>query len=88
MRTKVDWAKWLGKKMTNTATVRKVGNSLALSLTDSLKKMNLAAGDEVYITETPRGIEISRYDPDFDQAMEAARAFMKGHPNMMKELAK
>ena len=74
--------------MSATATVRKVGNSLALSLTDTLKKMGLDAGDKVYITETPEGFSLSKYDPDFDQAMDAARKFMKRHPNMMKELAK
>ncbi|KLN61587.1 hypothetical protein WH96_04355 [Kiloniella spongiae] len=74
--------------MPNTAKVRKVGNSLSVTLTDVLKRHRIDEGDTLYISETPSGIMLQKYDPDFETAMEAAREIMDKHPNMMKELAK
>jgi hypothetical protein len=32
-------------------------------------------------------LELSRYDPDFEEAMQASRDFMRRYPNAMKKLA-
>ena len=67
--------------------IRKVGNSLSLTISDIAKDMGLGEGDKVYAVRTPRGYEISPYDANFDKAVEAAREFMRKYPNAMKKLA-
>ncbi len=67
--------------------IRKVGNSLSLTISDIAKDMGLGEGDKVYAVRTPRGYEISPYDANFDKAVDAAREFMRKYPNAMKKLA-
>ncbi len=43
--------------------------------------------DLLYATRTPDAIKLTRYDPEFDQALGAARDFMRRYPNFMKKLA-
>ncbi len=67
--------------------IRKVGNSLTVTVSDLAKDMGLGEGDRVYAVRTPRGFEITPYDPNFDKALETAREFMRKYPNAMKTLA-
>jgi putative addiction module antidote len=67
--------------------IRKVGNSLTVTVSDLAKDMGLGEGDRVYAVRTPRGFEITPYDPNFDKAIETAREFMRKYPNAMKKLA-
>jgi antitoxin MazE len=67
--------------------IRKVGNSLSLTVSDIAKDLGLGEGDKVYAVRTPRGYEITPYDADFDKAVESARSFMRKYPNAMKKLA-
>jgi putative addiction module antidote len=67
--------------------IRKVGNSLSMTVSDLAKEMGLGEGDKVYAVRTPRGFEITPYDEQFDKAVEAARSFMRKYPNAMKKLA-
>jgi putative addiction module antidote len=67
--------------------IRKVGNSLTVTVSDLAKDMGLGEGDRVYAVRTPRGFEITPYDPNFDKAVETAREFMRKYPNAMKKLA-
>jgi antitoxin MazE len=67
--------------------IRKVGNSLALTVSDLAADMGLGEGDRVYATRTEHGFEITPYDPDFDQAVGFARDFIRKYPNAMKKLA-
>ena len=67
--------------------LRKVGNSLTLTVSDLAKDMGLAEGDKVYAVRTPRGFEITPYDANFDKAMDVARNFMRKYPNAIKKLA-
>ena len=73
--------------MNKPLTIRKVGNSLSLTISDIARDMGLGEGDKVYAVRTPRGYEITPYDADFDKAVEAARDFMRRYPNAMKKLA-
>ncbi len=66
--------------------LRKVGNSLTLTVSDLAKDMGLAEGDKVYAVRTPRGFEITPYDANFDKAMDVARNFMRKYPNAIKKL--
>lgn len=67
--------------------IRKVGNSLSLTISDIAKELGLGEGDKVFAVRTPRGFEISPYDANFDKAVETARDFMRKYPNAMKKLA-
>jgi antitoxin MazE len=67
--------------------IRKVGNSLTVTVSDLARDMGLGEGDKVFAVRTPRGFEITPYDANFDKAVDAARAFMRKNPNAMKKLA-
>ena len=75
--------------MTHTLKVRRFGGSLGVILPKSVSDtLNIAEGDEVFITETAEGLAITPYDPDFEAALEDARAFMKSHRDAFRALAK
>ena len=70
-------------------TVRRVGNSLGLTLpAEAVKALRVGEGDTLYLTETPEGYQIVAHDPEFEKAMETAEGFMKRYRNALKELAK
>ena len=73
--------------MTKPLILRKVGNSLTLTVSDLAKDLGLGEGDQVFAVRTPRGFEITPYDANFDKAMDVARNFMRKYPNAMKKLA-
>ncbi len=73
--------------MNKPLTIRKVGNSLSLTISDIAKELGLGEGDKVYAVRTPRGFELTPYDAGFDRAVETARGFMRKYPNAMKKLA-
>jgi hypothetical protein len=47
----------------------------------------LEEGDEVFVSASAEGIQISPYDPDFDEAMADAREFMRTHLDAFRKLA-
>ena len=67
--------------------IRKVGNSLSLTISDLAKDLGLGEGDKVFAVRTPRGFELTPYDANFDKALQTARDFMRKYPNAMKKLA-
>jgi len=67
--------------------IRKVGNSLSVTISDFAKELGLGEGDKLFAVRTPRGFELSPYDLDFELAVENARTFMRKYPNAMKKLA-
>ena len=73
--------------MSHSVKIRRIGNSLGITMSDQVKEMGLKEGDTLYVVKTAGGIELTPFDPDFAEAMEAARAFMRAHPNAMKALA-
>ncbi len=73
--------------MNKPLVIRKVGNSLSLTISDIARDMGLGEGDKVFVVRTPRGFEITPYDNQFDKAVDAAREFMRKYPNAMKKLA-
>ncbi|WP_330204430.1 AbrB/MazE/SpoVT family DNA-binding domain-containing protein [Cyanobacterium sp. Dongsha4] len=69
--------------------VTTVGNSTGVILPkEVLAKMHVEKGDNLYLTPTPNGFEITPYDPEFEQEMETAREIMKQYRNALRELAK
>jgi putative addiction module antidote len=73
--------------MSKPAVIRRIGNSLGVTLSEAFKDMGLGEGDQVYVIRTTSGIELTPYDPDFAEAVESAREFMRAYPNAMKSLA-
>jgi len=69
--------------------VRKVGNSLdAMLPSEMAARLRVKEGDSLSVTETPDGIQLSPYDPDFDMAMEAFERGRKKYRNALRRLAK
>ncbi len=74
--------------MVRPVKVRKVGASLGVVLPkELLAELGLGEGDTLYLVRTPDGVELTRFDPDSRQAIEAGRKFMRRFPNAMKKLA-
>ena len=73
--------------MNKPLTIRKVGNSLSLTISDIAKDMGLGEGDRLFAVRTSRGYELTPYDANFETAVETARGFMRKYPNAMKKLA-
>lgn len=71
--------------MTKKLRVRKIGGGLGISLP---KDLGFEEGDELYAIRTADGLHLTPFDPDFEQAMQAASDFTKRYPNLMKTLAK
>jgi len=70
--------------MTKKLRARKVGSGLGLSLP---KDFGFEEGEELFAVQTTEGLHLTRLDPEFDKAMEAAGDFIRRYPNMMKKLA-
>ncbi len=74
--------------MTTKLKIRKHGRSLGLTIPkDIVGALGLEEGDELYVLQTPNGMELTPYDPDFAATLEDARSYMKRHRNALKALA-
>jgi putative addiction module antidote len=66
-----------------------IGNSTGVVLPkDVLARLKLSKGDMVFLSESPDGLILTPYDPDFAEAMEATGDYMRRHRDALKELAK
>ena len=75
--------------MTKTLTVRKIGNSFGVILgKDGLAELGVEAGDTLFVVKTADGIRLTAYDPDFAEALDAGRDYMRRHKNALRELAR
>lgn len=75
--------------MTQSTVVRKIGGSLGLILPKAvLDSLALKEGDELYVTATPEGLSLTPYDPEFADALEDAREFMRTHRDAFHRLSK
>lgn len=71
-----------------TLTITKIGNSEGVILPKHiLEKLRVGKGDALTVTETPDGIALSAYDPDFDRDMELAESIIRANRNALKKLA-
>jgi putative addiction module antidote len=74
--------------MVRKVTLRQMGGSIGATLPkDMADRLNLDAGDEVFIIETAEGLLITPYDPDFERAMAAYRRGARKYRNALRELA-
>ncbi|MEQ9289730.1 MAG: hypothetical protein RIG77_22570 [Cyclobacteriaceae bacterium] len=70
------------------AKVTTVGTSTGIILPkEILSLLHIEKGDMVTFIETPNGVEITAYNPEFDEEMTHARKVMGDYRNALKKLA-
>ena len=75
--------------MTREVKLRQAGGSISATLPrDMAERLHLSAGDTVLAIETDRGILITPYDPQTEQALALAAEVSKKYRNALRELAK
>ena len=68
--------------------VTTVGNSLGIIIPkDLLAKLRVSKGDSLYAVETPNGIELTSYNPEFAAQVGVAEAIMREDRDILKKLA-
>jgi putative addiction module antidote len=75
--------------MNATLKITRIGNSAGIVLPrEVLAHLNAQVGETLSLVTTPRGIELSAAEPDFEAQMAAARAVMARRKRALSELAK
>jgi len=75
--------------MTQGVKLRRVGGSIAATLPkDMADRLKLQAGDTVIAIETDRGILLTPYDPETEEALAIAAEVSRTYRNALRELAK
>ncbi len=70
-------------------TVRKVGNSLGVTLpAQAAQALHVREGDALDLTQAPDGFRLTPFDPEFEKSMEIAEGFMKRYKNALRDRAK
>jgi len=65
-----------------------VGNSTGVVLPkDLLEKLRVSKGDSLFVSETPNGVELSPYNPEFAEQMAAAEKVMREDRDVLRKLA-
>jgi putative addiction module antidote len=73
----------------STAKLTTVGNSVGISLPkEVLALLRIGKGDTVCLTETPDGVLLTPYRPEFAEIMEAAEIVMRENRDTLRALAK
>ncbi|WP_338446292.1 AbrB/MazE/SpoVT family DNA-binding domain-containing protein [Pelagerythrobacter marensis] len=75
--------------MNATLKITRIGNSAGIILPkEVLAHLEAEIGADVAVVTTPRGIELTRPDDDFETQMAAAREVMMRRKRALRELAK
>jgi putative addiction module antidote len=65
-----------------------IGNSTGLILPkELLERLRVGRGDSLTVTETPTGIALTPFDPEFDRRMELAEQIMREDRDVLRRLA-
>ena len=71
-----------------TVKLTTVGSSTGLVLPkDVLEKLRVQKGDVLHVIETPNGIELTPYDPEFAAQLSVAEDVMREDRNVLRKLA-
>ena len=74
--------------MATAVKITTVGNSVGIVLPkEILAVLRVEKGDQLFLTETPNGIELSPYRPDFVEKIEIARKIMRENRDVLRRLA-
>jgi len=77
------------KAMTRELKLRRAGGSISATLPkDMAERLHLAAGDTVLAVETERGILLTPYDPEVEEALAIAGRVAGRYRSALRELAK
>ena len=69
--------------------LRQAGGSISATLPkDMAERLHLAAGDTIFAIETDRGILLTPYDPEAEEALAIASKVAGKYRNALRELAK
>ncbi len=72
----------------STLKITTVGNSTGVVLPkEILQRLRVDKGDTLYVIETPNGIELTPYNPDFARQMDVAERVMRDDRDVLKKLA-
>lgn len=75
--------------MNSNLKITRIGNSAGVVLPkELLAHLDVAIGEMLSVSKTPRGIELSPLEVDFDAQMAAARDVMVRRKRALRELAK
>ncbi len=71
-----------------TVKITTVGNSAGIVLPrEILDRLRVGKGDVLYVLETPNGIELTPYNPEFVAQLEAAERVMREDRDVLRKLA-
>lgn len=74
--------------MNQTLKITSIGNSAGVILPkEILEKLRVSKGDQLFVTETPNGIELSAHDAAVQRQMEVAERVMRENRNLLRKLA-
>ena len=74
--------------MATTVKITTIGNSVGIVLPkEVLNRLHVEKGDSLYITETPDGVQLTPYDQDFAEVMDAAKRVMRKNRDVLRKLA-
>ncbi len=74
--------------MATAAKIITIGNSVGVILPkEILNRLHVEKGDNLYISETADGIQLTPYDQNFAEEMDAARRVMRKHRDVLRKLA-
>lgn len=74
--------------MTRKLKLTAIGNSVGVILPrEILEKLRVERGDELMVLETPDGITLTPFDPEFARQMEVAEKIMREDRDLLRKLA-
>lgn len=69
-------------------TLRQAGGSVTATLPkDMADRLQVKPGDRMYAIETDKGVLLTPYDPEFEQALDAFAQVRRQYRNTLKKLA-
>lgn len=74
--------------MVKKVKLRAIGNSTGVVLPrEIIEKLRVERGDELMLLETPDGIMLTSYDPEFARQMDVAERVMREDRDLLRKLA-
>jgi len=72
----------------STVKLTTVGSSTGIVLPkELLERLRVKKGDVLHVVETPNGVELTPYDPEFAEQMAIAEEVMREDRNVLRKLA-
>ena len=82
-------AAFTGAKTAGTVKVRKIGNSAGVVLPkEVLAKLGVDIGDELQVIDTGKGVELTAFDADMEDALRWIEKGAKRYRNTLRALSK